>query len=102
MAAYTIASDDRAAWGKSLAAGATDTATVNRDVASVRVYLDSGTTALWFTTDGSEPVANGGKCYRVRGTAGEYMDVDNPPGGVTSTIKVFSSGAVTYSIELSV
>lgn len=106
MASYAVAADEVAAWSKSLGAGVVDTVTFTRSerghgrgsgLGAVRVHLDSGTTAIHFTVDGSTPTVGGAKTYRVRGTVGDYAEVALP--GHSSVVKLISSGAVTYSVE---
>lgn len=108
MADYAVAADEVGAWEKALGAGTTDTVTLTRSErgagrgaggGGVRVHLDAGTTALWVTLDGSAPADKGAKSYRVRPVARDYIDLDVPPGVTSVVVKVFSTGAVTYSVE---
>lgn len=100
MASHTVSGTDKAVWEKALAAATVDTVTFSRDAGSVRVYLDAGTTAIYFTVDGSVPAVGGNSAYRVRATAGEWTEVDVPGStGPGSVVKLISSGACTYSVE---
>lgn len=103
MADYTVTGTDKAAWAKALAAATVDTVTFDRHAGVIRVHLDAGTTAVFFTTDGTAPTVNGAHTYRVRGTAGDWTEV--PVTGEARrtglAVKLISSGAVTYSVEAS-
>jgi hypothetical protein len=99
VASYTIAAGEIAAYGKALAASTVDTVTFTAsDRNSVRVYNDTGTAAIHFTTDGTTPTVNGANTYRVPASAGAYLTVEVLGGGAT-VVKLISSGTPTYSVE---
>lgn len=100
MASVAMSATDVASYNNALGAATVDTVTIARDAEYVRVYNDSGTTAIFFTTDGTVPTVNGSNCYRVPATAGASTSVDVT--GVSPTlVKLISSGASTYSVQAS-
>jgi hypothetical protein len=100
MASYSIAASEIAAYAKVLVASTVDTITFTAsDRIKVRVTNDTGTAALFFTTDGvTDPTVNGAACERVPASAGAYVEVDIATGTAT-VVKVISSGTPTYSVQ---
>lgn len=101
MTTSTMTATDIAKYGVALTASAIDTVTFARDADYVRVYNDTGTAAIYFTTDGSDPTVGGANCYRVPASAGAYTSV-NVTGVSPTTVKLISSGTPTYSVEASI
>lgn len=101
MASIAMGATDVASYNNTLVASTVDTVTISRDCEKVRVYNDTGTAAIFYTTDGSAPTVNGVNCYRVPASVGAYSEVSVT--GVSPTVvKLISSGTPTYSVEGSV
>ena len=100
MASIAMAATDVASYNNTAVASTVDTVTIARDAEFVRVYFDAGTTAIFFTTDGSTPTVNGVNCYRVPATVGAATSV-NVTGSSPTIVKLISSGTPTYSVQAS-
>ena len=97
MTAVAVAKSERASWANALAAATVDTVTFAGDRSVVRVTNDTGSDVIWITDDGSTPVANGPKCYRVPASAGASIDIY--PEVDTVVVKLICASIQTYSIE---
>jgi hypothetical protein len=98
MASYSVASGEVAAYAKTLAASTVDTVTFTDDRFAVRVHNDTGSAAIFFTTDGSTPTVNGANCWRVPAVAGAFAEVTTQGGTATDVVKLISVGTPTYSV----
>jgi hypothetical protein len=93
-----MAATDIASYNNTLVAATEDTVNIGRDCDKVRVYNDTGTAAIFFTTDGTAATVNGANCYRVPADAGAYTTV-SVTGASNTKVRLISSGTPTYSVE---
>lgn len=98
MATYNVAGSEVGVWEKTLVANTTDTVAFHRDADKVRVTNVSGTSAIYFTVDGSDPTVGGQGTYWLPASALFSRTVDVQGGGET-TVKIKSSGTPSYSCE---
>lgn len=92
MATINIAAGKIAANAKTLVAATVDTVTFADDVHRVEVY-NAGTGTIYFTTDGSTPVAAADGTWEL--PANTVRQVDRVSGNV---VKLISAGTPTYTV----
>jgi hypothetical protein len=99
MATYTLNSGDIGAHAKTLAASTVDTVTFTDDVARVTIISD-GTSAIYYTVDGSTPTVAGGNCYLLpAGAVSADTRTPRDVAGSGTVVKLISTGVATYSVQ---
>lgn len=102
MASYTLAAGGKGVYGKTLVENTVDTVTIEGDCEAVEVINESGSKAVYFTTDGSAPTVKGATTHEVSAIAGRTLKVNT--GGIVgenTIIKVIAAGTPEYSVERS-
>jgi hypothetical protein len=95
MTAYTISSGERAVHSKQLAAGVSDTVTLEDGSDGLEVLSD-GSAALFFSVDGTTATVGGGHCYELpQDATSANLAVSLAPG---ATVSLISSAGVVYSV----
>lgn len=98
MSSYTVASNERGAYEKSLTANTVDTVTMNCPLGgAIEVKALTGAAPLYVTFDGTAPTVKGATCWDVQpGTAAQIwnLSLDYP-----AVVKLISSAAATYSVS---
>jgi hypothetical protein len=97
LTAYNLAAGERGAYAKTLTAATVDTVTFLQDVGSVEVYGD-GTSAIYFTIDGTVPTVAGGAMYELP-AGGPSVRTITASGGTAPVVKLISSGTPKYSVS---
>lgn len=96
MATYTVAASEVGAHKKLTTANTVDTINFGRKCLNIEVISD-GSADLYFTVDGSVPTVDGNGGHRLpSGIPTAYDQAVYPL--IATTVKVISSGAVTYSV----
>lgn len=96
MASFELAAGVRGAYAKTLTANTVDTVSFLQDVGSIEVY-GSGTSAIYFTVNGSTPTVAGGITYELP-AGGPSVRTVSAPGGDLPVVKLISAGTPTYSV----
>lgn len=101
MAAFTVTGSQIGCYAKQLAASTVDTVTVSGVVDTVEVWSD-GTSALYFTADGSTPTVGGAGTYEVPAGASAVRDGvgAKPVAGGVSVVSLISAGTPHYSVTV--
>lgn len=98
MSSYTVASNERGAYEKSLTANTVDTVTIYASLAgAIEVKVITGTAPIYVTFDGTAPTVKGANCWDVQpGTAAQIwnLTLDYP-----AVVKLISSATATYSVS---
>lgn len=97
MAAYPVAAGEHGAYAKTLAASVVDTVTFAYDADYIEVWGD-GTSAIYFTTDGSTPTVAGANTWELPVGVASSRAVEVGTGGGT-VVKVISAGTPKYSVQ---
>lgn len=94
MASYSVAASEH----KTLSASTVDTATFSTDKGAVMVEMRvpaSGSTGIYFTTNGSTPTVGGSDTFWVPPSIGAFKIV---PSLGSDVVKLISSTADAYSV----
>ena len=95
MASYTVARAKHA----TLTAATVETITFSVDVVSVEVVNRDGTAEIYFTIDGTTPVAGADDTEVVPAAVGAAQKLGSPGSRwVTDTVKLISTGTPKYSV----
>lgn len=103
----TLTGTQFAAHGIALTAATVDTVTFPAYRSTVRVLNHTGSSAIYFTTDGSTPTVGGASTYVVPPVAGAEVTRPTPQvsGGTVAAgapaatvVKLISAGTPTYSV----
>jgi hypothetical protein len=95
MASYSVAAGQVGAHAKTLVASTVDTVTFTDDVDEIEVMSD-GTSAVYFTVDGSTPAVGGAGTWGLPASpAARTVEVRSASGTV---VKLISAGTPLYSV----
>lgn len=94
MATNTVAADEQGVHGIQLAAGTVDTVTFTDDVSEIEIVNMTGTAAIYFTVDGTEPTV-GGKKTRLLPAAITTVEIEPPTAGAAVAAETAAKVAAT-------
>lgn len=96
MATYSLTTGDIGAYAKTLVANTVDTINFPRPHELIEVWTD-GSSAVYFTTDGSTPTIGGTATYELPAGTEKAREVPVSAPGNT-VVKVISVGTPKYSV----
>lgn len=98
MTAVAVGATEIGAWEQALVAATEDAVTFARYCPKVRVVNVTGTSPIYFTTDGTSVTVGGKGTHWLPAVAGTSKTIEVKTGGNT-VVKLKSAGTPSYSVE---
>jgi hypothetical protein len=102
MATHTLVTGEKGSYGNALTESAVDTVTIEGVCEAVEVTNETGSKAIYFTTDGSTPTVKGANCHEIPAIAGRSVKVATESiKGENTVVKLIAAGTPEYSVDRS-